>query len=93
MGYAVGLASERTKRAAYMAGEGTELTNSESKAAILLKADAIALMTRLHDSEHWLNPHQYKIAFLVPVSEKLPLGMCTFNGRWFWYAQLQLHLD
>jgi hypothetical protein len=80
IGYAVGLASDKTERAAYMTGEGTQLTNSESKAAVFAKPVASALMNRFLDSPHWLAKHQYKIAFLVPVSEKLPLGMCTFGG-------------
>jgi len=80
IGYAVGLAAERTERAAYMTGEGTELTNSEAAAAVLPREEAIALMMRIRNSEHWLAPEQFKICFLVPVSKELPLDMCTFSG-------------
>lgn len=80
IGYAVGLASDRTERAAYMTGEGTELTNNEHKAAILPKDEASALMARLYDGT-WYNKLAWEIAFLVPVSKELPLTLCTFAGH------------
>ena len=81
VGYAVVLATEATDRAAYMTGDGTELTNNEALAAILPKPEAATLMCRFHESEDWLAHDQFKIAFLVPMSEELPLGLCTFSGH------------
>ena len=81
VGYAVVLATEATDRAAYMTGDGTELTNNEALAAILPKPEAATLMCRFHESEDWLAHDQFKIAFLVPISEELPLGLCTFSGH------------
>lgn len=80
VGYAVGLATERTNRAAYMTGIGIEITNNEGTAAILSKTEASALMTKLHGSDAALTTEQYKIAFLVPVSSDLSLDLCTFSG-------------
>lgn len=80
IGYAVGLASERTERAAYMSGIGTEITNREEDAVVLPKPEAAALMTQLYTSDDFLAPEQYKIAFLVPVSADFPLSLCTFSG-------------
>lgn len=80
IGFAVGLATERTKRAAYMTGAGTEITNNERIAAVLPKEDASSLMTSIRSSDAELGINQYKIAFLVPVSADLPLSLCTFSG-------------
>jgi len=78
IGYAVGLASDRTERAAYLTEAG-ELTNSEREAAILPKNKASALMNDLHTAG-WYKKMCWDIAFLVPVSKDLPLEMCTFCG-------------
>lgn len=78
-GYAVGIASAKTERAAYLSPEG-ELTNHENKAAILPREEAKTLMESLHTSGGWYDGLCYKIAFLVPVSEDYPLNRCTFAG-------------
>lgn len=80
IGYAVATAAERTRRAAYMTGNETELTNDERTAAILTKDEAARLMVRLYDSESWYDRALWPIAFLVPVSVVRPLTACTFNG-------------
>ncbi len=80
VGYAVGLASERTKRVAYLTLDG-DLTNDEREAAILSKEKATKLMTGLYDSGDWYRKRCWKIALLVPVSETHPLTMCTFQGH------------
>jgi hypothetical protein len=77
--YAVGLASERTDRAAYITGAGTEITNREESAAVLSKPEAIELMSQFHTFTDFPAPEQYKIAFLIPVSSELPLSLCTFS--------------
>jgi hypothetical protein len=77
-GYAVCLAADQTQRAAYLTTAG-ELTNNERQAAVLPKAEASALMTALLTGG-WYEKECYGMAFLVPVSEALPLTMCTFNG-------------
>jgi hypothetical protein len=79
LGYTVGLASDRTERAAYMTGKETELTNNEHHAAILPKAEASGLIDRLYTGA-WYDKLGWKIAFLVPVSEDMPLTLCTFAG-------------
>lgn len=81
VGYAVGIASARTERAAYMTGEGSELTNREDCAAVLPKQEAVALMRRLYESKDTFDRIAHQIAFLVPVSIDLPLTMCTFSGH------------
>ncbi len=80
IGYAVGLASEVTERAAYMSGTGTEMTNDEVLAAILPKSEAAELMCRFYESEDQLGRDLFKIAFLVPISKELPLSACTSAG-------------
>lgn len=79
-GYAVGLASPATKRAAYLT-EDLELTNNEHDAAVLTKNEASALMGKLLTSGNWYKEACWKIAFLVPVSNQLPLCCCTFQGH------------
>ena len=83
IGYAVGLASERTVRAAYLTTAG-ELTNNEKEAAVLSKEKASILMGQILTSEklvEWTRWPTWRIAFLVPVSSTLPLTMCTFMGH------------
>ena len=79
-GHAVVLASDVTERAAYMTGIGTELTNDEALAAILSKPEASKLMCRFYESGDPLGKDMFKIAFLVPVSNEMPLSYCTSSG-------------
>lgn len=79
-GYAVGLAADQTKRAAYVTADG-ELTNNEGSAAILDKEAATQLMLSLRNPDRpgaYLN--MWQLAFLVPVSDEYPLYNCTFQG-------------
>lgn len=81
IGYAVAVATERTRRAAYLTGTNyLTLTNDEKAAAILPKEEAARLMVHLYDSGSWYDRALWSFAFLVPVSVVHPLTSCTFNG-------------
>lgn len=80
-GYAVAIVAPVTERAAYMTGNGLDITNDEREAAILSKPEASILMTNLYSSDNWFKKLLYKSALLVPVSETKPLTLCTFQGR------------
>ncbi len=80
-GYAVGLAVEETKRAAYLT-EDCKMTTDERQAAVLPKDEAIELMhTMTDESSGFYMNHCYRMALLVPVSDNYPLDLCTFQGH------------
>lgn len=79
-GYAVLLASPGTKRAAYMTGNGTEITADEKLAAVLPKNEASLLMVRLFDSQELLYCQMWDMARLVPVCPEHPLSSLTSGG-------------